>query len=87
MAGSRPVRFERCGSTWAIRGGGREGCPEVDRFGNHDRGGNCILLALGGARTQNLHAYWDSNVVQALGSDPAQVAAMLRARITPAQRA
>ncbi|USI72875.1 S1/P1 nuclease [Sphingomonas morindae] len=52
----------------------------------HDRGGNCILLSLGGSRTQNLHAYWDTNVVQALGSDPAQVAAMLRARITPALR-
>ena len=24
---------------------------------NHDRGGNCVLLSLGGARTQNLHAY------------------------------
>lgn len=54
---------------------------------NHDRGGNCILHSLGGSRTQNLHAYWDTNVVQALGSDPVQVASTLRARITPVLRA
>jgi hypothetical protein len=54
---------------------------------NHDRGGNCVLLSLGGARTQNLHAYWDTAVVNALGSDPATIAVMLRNRITPAQRA
>lgn len=53
---------------------------------NHDRGGNCVLLALGGSRTQNLHAFWDTGVVEALGGDPAQVAAKLRARITPALR-
>lgn len=54
---------------------------------DHDRGGNCVLLNLGGPRTQNLHAYWDTAVVQAMGSDPASVAATLRAGITPAQRA
>ncbi|WP_426265149.1 S1/P1 nuclease [Sphingomonas sp. PWP1-2] len=54
---------------------------------NHDRGGNCVLLSLGGVRTQNLHAYWDTTVVEALGSDPAAIAMMLRGRITPAQRA
>jgi hypothetical protein len=54
---------------------------------NHDRGGNCVLLALGGSRTQNLHGYWDTAVVEAIGSDPAAVAATLRARITPAARA
>ncbi|WP_375383369.1 S1/P1 nuclease [uncultured Sphingomonas sp.] len=53
---------------------------------NHDRGGNCVLLSLGGSRTQNLHAYWDTAVVEAFGTDPAQVAATLRARITPALR-
>ena len=54
---------------------------------NHDRGGNCVPVSLGGSRTVNLHAYWDTVVVQALGSDPATVAATLDARITPAQRA
>ncbi|WP_267389781.1 S1/P1 nuclease [Sphingomonas sp. GC_Shp_3] len=53
---------------------------------NHDRGGNCVLLNLGGQRTQNLHAYWDTAVVEELGTDPAQVAIELRANVTPAQR-
>jgi hypothetical protein len=52
---------------------------------NHDRGGNCLRLALGGSRTTNLHSYWDKAVVEALGSDPRDVAAKLRAEITPAQ--
>jgi hypothetical protein len=54
---------------------------------NHDRGGNCVLLALGGPRTINLHSYWDTAVVQALGLDAKALAAQLRARITPAQAA
>ncbi len=53
---------------------------------NHDRGGNCVLLSLGGSRTQNLHAYWDTAVVEAFGRDPAQVATLLSGRITPALR-
>lgn len=53
---------------------------------SHDRGGNCVLLSLGGARTQNLHSYWDTSVVKAMGSDPVALAAELRARITPAQK-
>ena len=53
---------------------------------NHDRGGNCVLLSLGGQRTQTLHAYWDTGVVEAFGSDPAQVAARLAAKISTAQR-
>ena len=53
---------------------------------NHDRGGNCVLLSLGGSRTQNLHAYWDTGVVEAMGKDSARVAGRLRARITPFQR-
>jgi hypothetical protein len=52
---------------------------------NHDRGGNCVLLALGGPRTTNLHAYWDTTVVQELGDDPRAVAAALERRITPAE--
>jgi hypothetical protein len=53
---------------------------------NHDRGGNCVLLSLGGPRSVNLHSYWDTTVVQALGDDPSVVGASLAARITPAQR-
>ncbi len=54
---------------------------------NHDRGGNCVRLALGGPRTTNLHSYWDTTIVQALGSDPQAVADQLRAEITPAEKA
>jgi hypothetical protein len=54
---------------------------------NHDRGGNCVVLALGGPRTTNLHSYWDTAVVLALGDDPTAVAQRLVGQITPAQRA
>lgn len=54
---------------------------------DEDRGGNCVLLSLGGSRTVNLHSYWDTAVVSALGADPKTVAARLRARIAPAQEA
>ena len=54
---------------------------------NHDRGGNCVLLSLGGSRSVNLHSYWDTTVVQALGNDPSAVAASLVDQITPAQKA
>jgi hypothetical protein len=54
---------------------------------NHDRGGNCVLLNVGGPRSVNLHSYWDTTVVQALGADPSAVAASLAAKITPAQKA
>jgi len=50
---------------------------------NHDRGGNCVLLNLGGPRSQNLHAYWDTAVVRALGPDPVATARTLIAAITP----
>lgn len=53
---------------------------------NHDRGGNCVLLALGGPRSINLHSYWDTTVVQALGQDSATVAKTLLGQITPAQK-
>ena len=53
---------------------------------NQDRGGNCVRAALGGPRTTNLHAYWDTTVVQALGTDPQAVASALEAQITPAER-
>lgn len=52
---------------------------------NHDRGGNCVLLALGGSRTANLHAYWDTAVVHDIADDPNQAASILRARISAVQ--
>lgn len=33
---------------------------------NHDKGGNCVRIALGGPRTSNLHSYWDTQVVSEL---------------------
>jgi hypothetical protein len=54
---------------------------------NHDHGGNCVLVTLGGVRTLNLHSYWDTAVVEALGKNPQLVADNLRAGISPAQKA
>ena len=53
---------------------------------NGDHGGNCVRLALGGARTTTLHSYWDTGLVTPLGDDPAAVAETLRAAISPADR-
>lgn len=53
---------------------------------NHDKGGNCVLLSLGGPRLVNLHSYWDTATVASLGTDPKAVATMLAGRITPAQK-
>lgn len=51
---------------------------------HHDRGGNCISLApLEGAQN-NLHAYWDVAVVNALGQSAAQIADQLDARLSAA---
>jgi hypothetical protein len=50
---------------------------------NHDRGGNCVQVSLGGVRTVNLHSFWDTVVINDLGSDPNAVAAALEAKITP----
>ena len=52
---------------------------------NHDRGGNCVSLSLGGPRTQNLHSYWDTAVVEMIGTDPSAVAKTLLASIKPEQ--
>ena len=41
---------------------------------------------LGGPRTINLHSYWDTGVLQSLGSDPQAIATELETGITPAQR-
>lgn len=54
---------------------------------NHDKGGNCVLLNLGGPRQVNLHSYWDTVVVQGLGDDPQAVAATLAQSITPDNKA
>jgi hypothetical protein len=54
---------------------------------NHDKGGNCVRLALGGPRTVNLHSYWDTVVVDALGDDPQQIADRLRAAISASDKA
>lgn len=53
---------------------------------NHDRGGNCVLVSLGGSRTVNLHSYWDTGVVETIGTDAATVAQQLEHQITPAER-
>ena len=54
---------------------------------NHDRGGNCVLLNLGGPRQVNLHGYLDTVVVRELGEDPQTVAATLAGHIAPAEAA
>jgi hypothetical protein len=54
---------------------------------NHDRGGNCVPVNLGGSRTTNLHSYWDTTVVETFGKDPQLVAQILTAQITPVERA
>lgn len=53
---------------------------------NHDRGGNEVRVILNGEQT-NLHAVWDTAVVEVLGDDPATVAAHLSATITRAEEA
>jgi hypothetical protein len=54
---------------------------------HQDRGGNCVSLSLGGSRTVNLHSWWDTSVVVALGSDSTTLAARLAKQITPSERA
>ncbi|MEG3145018.1 S1/P1 nuclease [Sphingomonas sp. RT2P30] len=49
---------------------------------NHDHGGNCILISLGGSRTVNLHSYWDTMVVGELGKDAREILTRLTADIT-----
>jgi len=51
---------------------------------NHDKGGNCVFLSRGGDRA-NLHHYWDTGVVEAMGKDADTVASDLFFAITPAQ--
>ncbi len=54
---------------------------------NHDKGGNCVLVSLGGSRTVNLHSYWDTVAVRGLGEDPQTVARTLARLITPEEKA
>ena len=51
---------------------------------HHDRGGNCIGLSPPQGAQNNLHAYWDVNVVKALGQSAAQIAGQLDARLSAA---
>jgi len=51
---------------------------------HHDRGGNCISLSPPQGAANNLHAYWDVNVVNALGQSAAQIADQLDARLSAA---
>lgn len=50
---------------------------------HRDRGGNCISLFPAVGAQNNLHAYWDVSVVNALGQSAAQIAEQLDARLTP----
>jgi S1/P1 Nuclease len=47
---------------------------------HHDRGGNCIGLALPHGQAANLHGYWDVDVVEALGRSAEQIADRLDLR-------
>ncbi len=52
---------------------------------HHDRGGNCVLLAALQGQATNLHAYWDVDVVEALGHSPEQIAEKLDAGLSGAE--
>ena len=51
---------------------------------HHDRGGNCIALSSPVGAQNNLHAYWDVSVVNALGQSAAQIAGRLDANLSAA---
>lgn len=49
-----------------------------------DKGGNCVRVeADGDHRMTNLHAYWDTGVLEPLGASPVAIAVQLEADITP----
>jgi hypothetical protein len=53
---------------------------------HQDRGGNCIGLSPSpDAQSTNLHAWWDTGVVETLGSSPEAIATDLDRKITPQQ--
>ena len=53
---------------------------------HHDRGGNCIGLSRQHGQAANLHAYWDVDVVEALGDSPGQIADRLDRNITRGEK-
>jgi hypothetical protein len=55
---------------------------------HRDRGGNCIgLSSLPDRHSKNLHAYWDTGVVEPLGKSAQDIAAKLDNQISPAEAA
>ena len=44
---------------------------------NHDAGGNRVEVKASGFKGKNLHAFWDTEVVENLGDDPSGIAADL----------
>lgn len=52
---------------------------------DHDRGGNDKHVSARGIRSGNLHHYWDTEFVVALGNDPRQVSADLIESISDVQ--
>jgi len=50
-----------------------------------DRGGNDKPVSADGMRAGNLHHYWDTECVRALGQGPREIAAELVQHITPAE--
>lgn len=52
---------------------------------DHDAGGNAKQVSAAGLGSGSLHAFWDTQFVKSLGTDPATVATMLIAKMTPAQ--
>ncbi|MBB2204251.1 S1/P1 nuclease [Gluconacetobacter takamatsuzukensis] len=53
---------------------------------HHDKGGNCVRLALGGPRTVNLHSYWDTVAVSEVDPDAQHLATRLFHEITVDQK-
>ena len=53
---------------------------------HHDRGGNCVRLSRPQEQAANLHAYWDVDVVEALGDSPEQIAEKLDARLSSTEK-
>jgi hypothetical protein len=54
---------------------------------DHDRGGNSKRVTSANMGSGNLHGVWDTQFVQALGTDPRTVANGLIAKITPSEKA
>jgi hypothetical protein len=53
---------------------------------NKDRGGNDVAVLFGDRTSaENLHAYWDTHLVQRLGHEPRAVGALLNKQITKAK--